>query len=66
VTSDLKYSPGLDQTYGPVLGEYVRSLTPGESIFWTRDGWSRSGPGVEFVKDDHGFIRPKRRRREDD
>jgi hypothetical protein len=60
-TETLEYSSGLDARYGAHLSRYIAELAVGESIFWTPDGWSRAGPGMEFVKEAHGFIRPKRK-----
>lgn len=54
--SDNPNSPGLGD-----LGRYVASLRSGEVIYWTPSGWSRTGPGVEYVKDQSGFLKPKRR-----
>lgn len=64
MSGDLPYSPGLDRTYSSALSRYVRSLSEGESVYWTLTGWSKTGPGIEFVKDASGFLRPARRRTE--
>lgn len=62
--SDLPYSPGLDVRYGASLARHVQMMKVGDSIFWRPDGWYKSAPGVEFVKDATGFLRPVRRKRE--
>jgi hypothetical protein len=52
--------PGLERKYSTELANYINELPVGGSLFWRDSKWFKTGPGVEFVKQEGGVIKPVR------